>query len=97
MIYNGEDCIISFLLWESCDEVHCNLLKWKGSFFGGDLIQGRLLLISKDFVLLTVGTSLDIIRYPLAHTYPFVYFGSFPNGFISFWMSSCWMIVDKGH
>jgi len=94
MVYDGEDCIMPILLGESYNEIHCNLLEGEGSFFSGDLIKGNFSLVSEDFVLLTVGTSFDIIGYPLVHAWPFKYFSSFPNGFVSSWMSGCGVVIN---
>ncbi len=53
--------------------------------------------MGEDLILLAVGTSFDVVWYPLAHAYPFVYFSSFPDGFISSQVSSCGMVMYKGH
>jgi len=83
MVYNSEDCIVALLLWEACDEVHCNLLEWEGSLICSDLIKRHLLPVSDDLILLAVCTSLNVVGYPSAHSSPAAYFGGFSNGFVS--------------
>ncbi len=97
MVYNGEDGVVPMLLWESCDKVCCDLLKWECIFVGRDTVEGYFLSVCNDLVLLAIGTSFYIVGYPLAHPYPAVYFSCFSDCFISSWMSSCGMIVYKSH
>ena len=55
------------------------------------------LSVCKNLVLLTSGTPLDVVCDPFFHSRPPVFFLCSPEGFVSTWVSSCWMIVHKGH
>ncbi len=97
MVYDSEDHVMPILLWESCNKIHHNLLEGKCPFFSGNLVKGDFSSVSKDFVLLTVGASFDVIGYPLVHACPFEYLGGFSNGFVLSWVPGCGVIMDKGH
>ncbi len=94
MVYDGEDCIVAFLLREAHDEIHCNLLEWGGSFFCIYLVEGCLLLMGEDLILLAVCTPFDVVHYPLMHTCPFAYFSGFSDGFILSWVSYSRVVVN---
>ncbi len=70
MVYYGQDGIVSMMLQKPCDKVHRDLLKGECSFLRRDPIEGCFCVMSKDLVLLTDCTSLDVICYPLAHPCP---------------------------
>jgi len=53
--------------------------------------------VSKDFVLLTDGTSFDVVCYPLVHPHPGQDFCGFSDGFVVSWMSSRGVVMDQGH
>ena len=63
----------------------------------GDPVEGYLLSMCDDFVLLAVATSFYIVRYPFAHSYPIVRLACFSDCFISSRMSGCGVIVYEGH
>src|SRR6266403_3943713 len=97
MVYNGEDGIIPALLWKSHDKIHCNLLERECVFVCCDAVEGYLLLVCEDFVLLTVSTSFYIVGYPLMHSCPAIHLGHFLDCFISPWVSSCRVIMYECH
>ena|SRR6266403_5922246 len=97
MVYDGEDCIVPSLLRKSGNQVHGNLLEWESSFTSCNAIEGCLLFVRDNLILLTVCTSLYVIGYPLTHSDPSSYFGGFLDGFISSWVSCCGVIVDDGY
>src|SRR6266404_4487435 len=88
---------MSVLLWESCDEIHRNLLKGEGAFFCGDAVERYLLFMSHDFILLAGHTSFHVVRYPLLHPRPWQDFCCFPNRFVSSGVSCHGVIMDEGH
>ena len=49
------------MLWKSHNEVHCDLLKGEGSFFGRNSIEGHFWVMCEDFVLLTGCVSFDVV------------------------------------
>ena len=77
MIHNSKDGIFSMVLGQSCDQVHCYLLKGEHIFLGCNLIQRDFSFISNVFVLLAYCTSFDVVSYSLAHALPIVLLFSF--------------------
>ncbi len=63
----------------------------------GDSIEGYLLSMHDDFVLLAVSTPFYVIGYPLMHFCPIVCLACFPNSFVSAGVSGCGMVVYEGH
>ncbi len=49
----------------------------------GDPVEGYLLSMCDDFVLLAVSAPFYIVGYPLTHSYPVVRLACFSNGFVS--------------
>ncbi len=70
MVYDGQYGVVSMLLWKSCDEVHCDLLKRESAFFGGDAVEWYSLFVSHDFVLLAGRAAFYIVCDPLSHSHP---------------------------
>lgn len=85
------------MLEESCNQVHCYLLKGKGVFVGDYVVEWCTLFVCEDFVLLACSTSFNIIHDLLIHPCPLCMGFSFLNSFILSQMSCCGMIVDNGH
>src|SRR5260370_851143 len=63
----GENSILSSYLWETGDQIHGDLLKWKGVFWGSDAVKGNSRLVCEVFVLLTRRASGDIVSDPGLH------------------------------
>ena len=53
--------------------------------------------MSKDFVLLAGCTSFDIVCDPLVHAVPLGELFSFPDGFVSPWVTCQWVVVHDVH
>src|SRR5712671_229426 len=70
MVDDCQDGIVSVGLREADDEVHGNLLKWKGSRVGGDLVHRGTSAVGDDFILLARSASLDVLRDPRSHVWP---------------------------
>ena len=70
MIDDGEDGILSSYVWKSCDEIHSDLLKGEGVFWGSDTIERDSRLVSKVLVLLACCTSSNVIGDPCLHSCP---------------------------
>ena len=51
----------------------------------------------EDLILLTRGTSLDVVCNPFLHLRPPVSFLRFPKGFVAAWMPCCWVVMHEGH
>src|SRR5258708_7288365 len=71
MINDNEDGIFSPYMWESRNEIHCNLLEGKGVFQGSDMVERDSRLMSKVLILLAYCTSSNIIGDPGLHPFPF--------------------------
>ncbi len=97
MVYYGQYGVMSMLLRESRDEVHCNLLKGEGAFFSGDAVERYFLPMSHDFILLADCTSFHVVCYPLSHSCPWQGFCCFPDRFILSRVSCHGVVVDEGH
>src|SRR5260370_2316902 len=70
VINDSENGIFSLYVWKSCDEIHCDLLKGKGIFWGSDMVKRDSRLMSKVLILLACCTSIDIISDPGFHPFP---------------------------
>ena len=71
MINNSEDSVLSLYIWKSCDEIHGDLLKGEGVFWGSDAIKGDSRPMSEILVLLAYCTSSNVISNPGFHSFPF--------------------------
>ena|SRR5260221_12676626 len=71
MINDSEDGILSPYMWESCDEIHCDLLEGKGVFWGSDIVKGDSRPMSKVLILLAYCTTSNVIGDPGLHSFPF--------------------------
>ena len=87
MIDYSENRVFSLMVWQSRNEVHCNLLKGHSSFGSSNTVEGRLCFMGLDFVLLAYGTAFHIVRYPLVHSLPLMPFPCLSDRFISSWVS----------
>ena len=38
VVNDSENGVFSSYLWQTGDQIHCNLLEWKGVFWGGDVV-----------------------------------------------------------
>ncbi len=83
MVNDGEDGILSSYIWKSCDEIHGNLLKGEGVFWGSDAIERNSRPMSKILVLLACCTSSNIIGDPGLHSSPFEMVLGLSEGLIS--------------
>ena len=63
----------------------------------GDLVEGYLLLMRDDLVLLAVGASFYVIGYPSTHSCPVVCLACLPNSFVSPGVSGCGVVVYEHH
>src|SRR6266403_1875713 len=85
------------MLREPCDQVHCDLLKGEGAFFGCDAVEWYSFLVSHDFVLLAGRAAFYVFCDPLPHARPWQDLRSFSDRFVSSGVSCGRMIVDEGH
>ena len=53
--------------------------------------------MGENFVLLARGASLDVVRNPVVHSYPFCVGFGFADGFVPAGVSHCGVVVDEGH
>ena len=70
MIDDGKYGVLAFTGQQARDQVHCDLLEGEGVFFCGDPIEGNFPFVGEDFILLTGGTSLDVVCNPAVHPIP---------------------------
>src|SRR6266478_2036456 len=97
MVYDSQYRVMSVMLREPRDEVHCNLLERKGAFFGCDAVERYSFPMSHDFVLLTGGAAFDVVCDPLPHPCPWQNLRSFSNRLVSSGVSCGGVIVDERH
>ena len=64
---------------------------------GSDSIEGYLLSMRDDFVLLAVSAAFYVIGFPLTHSCPIVRLACLSDGFISSGVSGCRMVMYEGH
>jgi len=62
-----------------------------------DPVEGYLLSMRDNLVLLAVSTSFYVVRYPLTHSCPIVCLACFSNGFVSSGVSGRRMVMHEGH
>jgi len=94
MINDSENSIFPSYLGKTRDQVHGNLLEWKGVLRGGDVIQGDSGLMRKVFVLLARCTPCDIIGDPGFHSFPDQTILGLSKGLIPSRMSCGGVVVD---
>ena len=70
MVYDRQYGVVSMLLRKPRDEVHCDLLKGEGAFFGGDAVKWYPLLMGHDFILLADHAAFYVVCDPLSHSRP---------------------------
>ena len=70
LVDNSENSIFVSLLGKSCDEIHGNVLEGFGSRDCRDSEKLDFGLVYKDFILLTDGTSFNVVCDPLGHMGP---------------------------
>src|SRR5260370_33432038 len=70
MVNNSEDGVFSSYLWQTCDQVHSDLLEREGVFWGSDTIEGDSRSMRQVFVLLTRCAPGDIVGNPGLHPFP---------------------------
>src|SRR6266850_1713776 len=97
MIYNGENGVFSISEGKSRDQVHGYLLEGLGIRRDCNSVEWGFLSVSDNFILLTDGTSFDVISDPIIHCWPLVELLCFPDCFILAWMSGCHMIMSLCH
>ncbi len=94
MVNNSEDGVFSSYLWQTGDQIHSNLLEWKGVFWGGDAIEGDSRPVHKVLVLLTRRTSGDVIGNPGFHPFPDQVVLGLSESLVPSRVSCCGVIVD---
>src|SRR5258708_36314715 len=97
MIDDGEDSIFSSYVWKSCDEIHSDLLKGEGVFWGGDTIERDSRPVSKVLVLLPCCTSSNVIGDPGLHPFPSEVVLGLSEGLIPSRVSCCGVVVHQHH
>src|SRR5712672_1955181 len=97
VVNDRQNGIVSVGLGETDDEVHSNLLKWKGSWVSGDLVHRGASAMGDDFVLLARGASLDVLRDPRSHVWPPIVPLSLSDGFVASGVSSYETLVYHSH
>ena len=75
-------------LGEPNDKIHRDLLEWQSCRVCRDLIQGRMSLMSEDFVLLASGASLNIVSDPGMYVQLPVVVLCLSDCFVSTWVTS---------
>ena len=70
MVHDRQYGVVSVLLRESCNEVHGDLLKGEGAFFGGNAVERYFLFVGHDFVLLAGCAAFYVVCDPLSHPCP---------------------------
>ena len=94
MVYDSKDGVFPVPKGESHDQVHGYLLERSSILRDHDSIEWGFLLVGDDFILLTDGTSFDIVGNPTVHCRPLVDFFCFSDCFISSWMFGCHVIMS---
>ena len=64
MIYDGQYCVMTFAIRESCNQIHGNLREGFGICWGYDSEHQGFEAMCEIFVLLVGGASLDVFVYP---------------------------------
>jgi hypothetical protein len=97
MVDYREYGVVWAILWELCDEVHCYFFERICLRVWGDAVYRGVYLVCQVFVLLTGGTSFDVVFDPLIHAGPPVPSFRGLYGFISPWVSSGGCVVVVVH
>ena len=82
---------------ESCDQVHCYSLEWKGIVFGRDAVQGYFSSVRKVLGLLAGCATFYVFHDPLVHPFPLRVLPGFPDRFISSRVSCRVMVMGQSH
>src|SRR5258707_12385375 len=96
MIDYSENGVFTAYVWQTSDQVHCDLVEWEGVFWGGDMVQGDSRSVRKVLVLLTCCTSCDIVGDPGFHPFPDQVILGLSTGFISSGVSCGRMVRSQG-
>src|SRR5258707_9128423 len=94
VVDDSENGVFSSYLWQTGDQIHCNLLEWKGVFWGCDTVKGDSRPMRKVFVLLTRCTSGDVAGDPGLHSFPDQVILGLSEGFVPSRVSCCGVVVD---
>ena len=70
MVDNRENGVLSSYLGQTSDQIHCDLLKWKGVFWGSDTVKGDSRSVHQVLILLTRRASGDVVGNPGFHPFP---------------------------
>ena len=98
MIDDGENTVVPSAFGETHDQIHRHLCEWGCTLGDGDSVGGDACSVSKVFVLLALGTSLDVCLYPVPHSWPIESLGYFSSGLVSAWVSvEPVMVLVKDH
>src|SRR5258708_20580754 len=97
MVDNSEDSIFSPYFGQNSNQIHGNLLEWKGVFWGGDTVQGNSRPMCKVLVLLTGCAPGDIVGDPGLHPLPDQMVLGLSEGLISSRVSCGGVIVNQSH
>src|SRR5216684_1010042 len=97
VVDNSENGVFSSYLWQAGDQIHSDLLEWKGVFRGGDMVEGDSRSMRKVFVLLTRRTSGDIVGNPGLHPFSDQVVLGLSESLVPSRVSCCRVVVDQGH
>ena len=97
MVDYSENGVFTPYVWQTSDQVHCDLLEWEGVFWGGDMVQGDSRSVRKVLVLLTCCTSCDIVGDPGFHPFPDQSVLGLSESFISSRVSCSGVVVNQHH
>src|SRR5712672_1491851 len=97
VINDCQDGVVSIGLRKADDEVHSDLLEWKGSWIGGDFIHRRASAMGDNLVLLTRSTSLDVLCDPCSHVWPPIIPLGLSDGLVASGVSGYETLVYHSH
>ena len=97
MIDYSENGVFAPYVWQASDQVHCDLLKWEGIFWGRDMVQRDSRSVRKVLVLLACCASCDVVGNPGFHSLPDQVILGLSEGLVSSRVSCSRVVVNQGH
>src|SRR5258707_5064391 len=97
VVDDSENGVFSSYLWQTSDQIHGDLLEWKGVLWGSDAIEGDSRSVRKVFVLLTRHASGDIISDPGLHPFPDQMVLGLLKGLVPSRVSCRGVVMGQGH
>src|SRR5258708_3570889 len=97
VVDNSENGVFSSYLGQASDQIHGDLLEWKGVFWGSDTIEGDSRSVRKVFVLLTRRAPGDVVGNPGFHPFPDQVVLGLSESLVPSRVSCRGVVMDQGH